>query len=122
MKVSYDKEADAILLRFKEGRVSKDEKLAENVFAGYSREGELLEIQVLEVEAIEPAWISLEAAAKILGKSSRTLLRWIEAGKVNPPKVGRDYRFTAEMIQALAGEPEEEAPAPRRRASGRRRR
>jgi excisionase family DNA binding protein len=108
MKITYDKRADAILIRFKEGRVSRDAELSGNVFAGYSREGELLEIQILEVKAIEPAWISLEAAATILGKSTRTLLRWIDAGKVSPAKVGRDYRFTAEMVQALMGESDEQ--------------
>ena len=104
VKITYDRKADAIALVFGEGRVARDEKLSENAYAGYSREGKLLEIQVLHVSELENPWISLEAAAKILGKSARTVMRWIEAGKVNPPKVGRDYRFTAEMVQALAGE------------------
>jgi excisionase family DNA binding protein len=121
MRVTYDREADALALELREGRVSKDVKLAENVFAGYDRAGNLVEIQVLDVSKLEQPWISLEAAAKLLGKSTRTVLRWIEAGKISPPKVGRDYRFTAEMVQSLAGESEPEAPPARKRASSRRR-
>ena len=49
MKISYDKKADAFSIVLKEGRVSRDEPIGKNSFAGYDREGNLVEIQILEV-------------------------------------------------------------------------
>ncbi len=119
MKITYDKKADAMALVFRDARVSKDTKLGENVFAGFDRDGQLVEIQVLEASSIEQPWVTLEAAAKLLGKSTRTLLRWIEDGKIAPHKVGRDYRFSPAMVQQLAGEPEPEVSRKRtKRRSG----
>ena len=72
MRITFDKKADAISLLFREGRISKDVPISENVFAGYDREGNLIEVQILEASEMEQPWISLEAAAKIVGKSART--------------------------------------------------
>lgn len=119
MKFTYDKRADAIAIVFKEGaRISKDVEIAPEVFAGYDRQGNLIEIQILEVSEQEKSWLSLEAVSKILGKSTRTILRWIESGKVNPPKVGRDYHFSPAMVQSLSGEPQE---SPAKKRAGKRR-
>ena len=35
MKISFDKKADAFAIVFKEGRVSRDDEIAKNVFAGF---------------------------------------------------------------------------------------
>lgn len=102
MKISYDKKADAFSILLHEGRVSKDVEIAKNVFAGFDRKGKLLEIQFLEVSDMETPWFTLEAAAKYLDKSERTLLRWIRAGKVKPSKVGREYRLKPEDVKKLA--------------------
>ena len=102
MKISYDKKADAFSIELQEGRISKDVEIAKNVFAGFDREGNLLEIQLLEVSEMETPWLTLEAAAKYLNKSERTLLRWIRAGKIKPSKVGREYRLKAEDLKKLA--------------------
>lgn len=67
-------------------------EVAENVFAGFDRSGHLIEIQILEVSKAEAPWFTPEAAAKYLGISERTPLRWIKSGKVRPSKVGREYR------------------------------
>ena len=102
MKISYDKKADAFSILLQEGRVSKDVEIAKNVFAGFDRTGNLLEIQLLEVSEMETPWFTLEAAAKHLNKSERTLLRWIRAGKIKPSKVGREYRLSPNDIKKLA--------------------
>lgn len=102
MKISYDKKADAFSIVLQEGRVSKDVEIAKNVFAGFDRDGTLLEIQLLEVSEMETPWFTLEAAAKYLNKSERTLLRWIRAGKIKPSKVGREYRLKPEDLKKLA--------------------
>lgn len=120
MRITFDKKADAISLVFREGRISKDVPISENVFAGYDRKGELIEVQILEASEMEQPWLSLEAAAKVIGKSSRTLLRWIEAGEIKPPKVGRDYRFSPQLVESLGAKPAEPETPPRRRQAKRR--
>jgi excisionase family DNA binding protein len=120
VRITFDKKADAISLIFREGRISKDVPISENVFAGYDRKGELIEVQILDASEIEQPWLSLEAAAKIIGKSTRTLLRWIEAGEINPPKVGREYRFSPQLLQSLGPKAEESENRPRRRQHKRR--
>ncbi|MEI8347584.1 MAG: helix-turn-helix domain-containing protein [Pseudomonadota bacterium] len=102
MKISYDKKADAFSLVFAEGRVSRDGPIAENVFAGYSKDGELLEIQILEVSKLERPWLTLEAAAKYLQKSERTILRWIKSGKIRPIKIGKQYHILPDDLKKLA--------------------
>jgi uncharacterized protein YuzE len=53
MKISFDKKADAFAIVFKEGRVSRDDEIAKNVFAGFDRAGELVEIQILDISKTE---------------------------------------------------------------------
>ena len=88
MKISYDKKADALSIVLNEGRVSKDVEISENVFAGFDRSGQILEVQFLEISETGYPWFTLEAAAKYLDKSERTLLRWIKAGKLKSKKSG----------------------------------
>jgi excisionase family DNA binding protein len=102
MKISYDKEADALAIVLKEGRISRDVELAENVYAGFDRAGRLIEIQILEVAKQESPWFTLEAAAKYLDVSERTLHRWIKSGKLRPAKVGREYRIKPSDLKKIA--------------------
>jgi len=102
MKITYDKSADAMAIVFREGRISKDMQISENVFAGFDRSGQLLEIQVLEVSKDVAPWFTLEAAAKMLEVSERTLLRWIKSGKLKPAKVGREYRIKPSDLKKVA--------------------
>ena len=102
MKMSYDKKSDVLSRELKEGRGSRDDQIAENVFAGFDREGNLLEIQILEISKANQPWMTLEMAAKYLGKSERTLLRWIKAGKIKPKKVGREYKVLHQDLKKLA--------------------
>ncbi len=102
MKISYDKEAEALVISFKKGRVSKDEQIGENVFAGYNRNNELIEIQLLDIGNENATWLTVEAAAKYFGKSERTILRWIKSGKIIPKKVGKEYRISPEDLEEIA--------------------
>ncbi|MBN8536644.1 MAG: helix-turn-helix domain-containing protein [Deltaproteobacteria bacterium] len=102
MKISYDKSSDALSIVFKKERISKDIQLSPNVFAGLTRSGDLVEIQILEVSRTESPWFTLEAAAKYLGKSERTLLRWIKSGQLKSKKIGKEYRILPEDLDKLA--------------------
>jgi len=102
MKISYDKKADALAILFREGRISKDVQVADNVYAGFDRTGKLIEIQLLEVSKNETPWFTLEAAAQYLNVSERTLLRWIKIGKLKPSKVGREYRIKPNELKKIA--------------------
>ena len=103
MKISFDKKADAFAIVFKEGRVSRDDEIAKNVFAGFDRAGELVEIQILDISKTDSPWFTVEAAARYLNKSERTILRWIESGKLKPKKVGREYRLSPAELEKLVG-------------------
>ena len=102
MKIMYDKKADALAINFLDERISKDEQISENVFAGFSRSGALVEIQIIDISSADKPWFTLEAAAKYLDKSERTILRWIKLGKINPKKVGNEYRITPEELKKIA--------------------
>ncbi len=102
MKISYDKKADALALILREGRISKDVEVSENVFAGFDRAGNLIEVQFLEVSKNERPWFTLDAAAQYLNVSERTLMRWIKSGKLKPSKVGREYRIKPEDLKKIA--------------------
>ena len=102
MKITYDKQADAMAIVLSEGRISKDVEVAENVYAGFDRKGSIIEIQLLEVSKMEAPWFTLEAAAKYLKVSERTLLRWIKSGKLKPSKVGREYRIKPADLKKIA--------------------
>lgn len=101
MKISYDKKADAFSLILKEGRISRDMEIAEGIFAGFDRSGNVIEIQILGVSKLENPWMTLEATAKYLDISQRTLLRWIQSGKLKPKKVGKEYRIKPEELKKL---------------------
>jgi excisionase family DNA binding protein len=102
MKITYDKRADAMAIVLSEGRISRDVEVAQNVYAGFDRSGHLIEIQLLEVSKAEAPWFTLEAAAKYLDVSERTLLRWIKSGKLKPSKVGREYRIKPTDLKKIA--------------------
>lgn len=102
MKIAYDRRADAMAIVLNEGRISRDMEVAPNVYAGFDRTGNLIEIQILEVSAAEAPWFTLEAAAKYLDVSERTLLRWIKSGKIKPSKVGREYRIKPADLKKIA--------------------
>ncbi len=102
MKITFDKKADALAIVFKDSRVSKDNEIAHNIFAGFDRAGELVEIQILDISKADRPWFTVEAAAKYVNKSERTILRWIESGKLRPKKIGREYRISPEDLEKLA--------------------
>lgn len=103
MKIDFDSNADALTLVLAKGKVVQDKAISHNVFAGFDKKGQLVELQILDISEHEKVWISVEAASKLLNKSERTILRWIHSGKIPSQKVGREYRIPIEEIQALAG-------------------
>lgn len=102
MKLSYDKEADAFTIVFSKEKVVRDKQVSEDVFAGYSKSGELVELQVIDISEQDKVWLTVELTAKILDKSERTILRWIEKGSLPAKKVGKEYRIDPEAVQDLA--------------------
>jgi excisionase family DNA binding protein len=101
MKISYDKEADALCISLKAGRISKDIEISKNIFAGINSKGEVTQIQFLDLNASEKPWITVDALANLLHKSERTILRWIESSKIRAERVGKEYRINVEDIKDL---------------------
>ena len=102
MKLSYDKDADAFTVVFSKEKVVRDDQISEDVFAGYSKAGDLVEIQVLDISYDDKVWLTVDLTAKILGKSERTILRWIEKGTLPAKKVGKEYHIDPSVVQELA--------------------
>lgn len=102
MKLSYDKDADALTLVFKKKKIIIDKPVSENVFAGFSKDGDLVELQILDISKADKTWLTVDLAAKILNKSERTILRWIKQGTLTARKVGKEYQISPESISELA--------------------
>lgn len=101
MNFSYDRKADAMVLILGSGVVVRDVEIAPNVYVGYDKSGDAVEIQILEVSKMKNAGFNLQAAAAILGVSDRTLQRRIEGGVIRPKKIGREYKLTATDLDKL---------------------
>jgi len=50
---------------------------------------------------MEERYLSLAEAREILGKTDRTLYRWIKSGKLKAYKPGRDYEIPESAIQEM---------------------
>jgi excisionase family DNA binding protein len=50
---------------------------------------------------MEERYLSLAEACDVLGKSERTLYRWIKSGKLKAYKPGRDYEIPESAIQEM---------------------
>jgi excisionase family DNA binding protein len=56
---------------------------------------------VMEGSVMEERYLSLAEACEVLGKSERTLYRWIKSGKLKAYKPGRDYEIPESAIQEM---------------------
>ena len=72
---------------------------------------------------MEERYLSLAEASEVLGKTDRTLYRWIKSGKLKAYKPGRDYEIPEsairEMREASEVYPKGSRPAEAFRAVGR---
>ena len=55
----------------------------------------------MEGSVMEERYLSLAEACEVLGKSERTLYRWIKSGKLKAYKPGRDYEIPESAIQEM---------------------
>lgn len=101
MKITFDQDADALAIVLKSGKVAKDVFITDNIFAGYSKSGDLLEVQILDIEEDDQPYLTVELVSKALNKSERTILRWIEKGSLPAKKVGKEYRIKPKDIEGL---------------------
>ncbi len=75
---------------------------------------------------MEERYLSLAEACEVLGKSERTLYRWIKSGKLKAYKPGRDYEIPVSAIREMRERsevyPKVQAPLwdeePQRRTAG----
>ncbi len=71
---------------------------------------------------MEERYLSLAEACEVLGKTDRTLYRWIKSGKLKAYKPGRDYEIPESAIREMRERsevyPKTQAPLPLDFASG----
>ncbi|NIQ07199.1 MAG: DUF2283 domain-containing protein [Candidatus Korarchaeota archaeon] len=54
MKITYDPEADAMNIKFQEGKYTTSEEIAEGIIFDYTKEGKLLSIEILDASTKIP--------------------------------------------------------------------
>ena len=54
MKISYDKEADAMYIRLREGKVDHTKEIDENTIIDFNKEGQVIGIEILFVKERNP--------------------------------------------------------------------
>ena len=52
MRIKYDKEADVVYLRFREGKIAESDEIREGVIVDYDAKGVPLAIEILNAEEI----------------------------------------------------------------------
>src|SRR5215217_6848907 len=63
-----------------------------------------MDMEVMETERKEEAFLSLSETARMLGVSERTIHRWIQDGRLPAYKPGHAYRFRMSEIEAFLEE------------------
>jgi uncharacterized protein YuzE len=69
MEISYDKDADALYIKFIEGVFSKNHKVDDSVIIDYDDEGKILGIELLDVKKNLPGKSLSELSIKDFLKS-----------------------------------------------------
>lgn len=52
MKIRYDKEADAIYLRFREGKIAESDEIKNGIIVDYDSKGKPIAIEILNAKEI----------------------------------------------------------------------
>jgi len=52
MRIKYDKEADAVYVRFKEGKISESDEIKKGLIIDYDEEGNPIAIEILNAKDV----------------------------------------------------------------------
>ncbi len=114
MKVTYDPEADAMLIALADADVQETRPLAPGFFADYDAHGRIIALEILkagqkydfdetEMETPDP-YLSLSDAGKVFGLSPTTLRHQIARGVLKGSKFGRNWMVRHDHMVAYIRE------------------
>ncbi len=101
MKLTYDEDADAVMMSLADAEVEETREIAVGVYADYDARGRLIALEILdagknydlsgaELDAPNP-FLSLAAAGEMYGISPTTLRHQIARGVLKGVKAGRNW-------------------------------
>jgi excisionase family DNA binding protein len=101
MKISFDRVADAGYIKISNKKISKTIHATNCCNIDVDERGGIIGIELLFISEYMDDfkfWLSLASAAEYLNKSSLTIRRWTQNGKLPSYRIGREYLFIKEDL------------------------
>jgi len=104
MRLSIDRQADAAYIKISSKKINKTISVSNYCNIDVDEEGAIVGIELLFISEYMndfKTWLDLASAAEYLNKSSITIRRWIQDGKLPTYRIGREYSFIKEDLDAF---------------------
>ena len=110
MKITYDRDADAISITLADAEVEETKSVAPGFFADYDADGRVIALEILnttrkydfDLTHLDPPnpYLSLSEAGEMFGLSPTTLRHQIAKGVLKGKKFGRNWTVRHDHITA----------------------
>ena len=96
----YDKEADAVYIKLRNGEFARNTKLSNSIILDLDKNDNILGIEIINVNKLGGflSLFDIKAAANYLNVSEVTVRRWVKEGKIPAYQFGRAYQFRKEEL------------------------
>ena len=135
MKITYDKNVDAVMILFADADIEETKDIAPGVYVDYDANARMVGLEILKASKkydlsdidIQPPdpYMPLSDAGRLYGLSPTTLRRQIAKGVLKGKKFGRNWMVRNDHMadyvrerSRKAGKPGEEAGAPQEKGFG----
>jgi excisionase family DNA binding protein len=101
MKVTFDRKADASYIKLSSKKIKKTIAVSDYCNVDIDSEGGVVGIELLFISQYMDdfkLWLDIENAAEYLDKSTITVRRWVQEGRIPYYKPGKEYRFVKEDL------------------------
>ena len=101
MKVSFDRKANACYMKLSKKKINKTVPVSDYCNVDVDKDGAVVGIELLFISQYMDdfrLWLDLENAAEYLDKSSITIRRWVQEGRISYYRPGKEYLFQKEDL------------------------
>ena len=101
MKVTFDRKADASYIKLSSKKIDKTVSVSDYCNVDMDSEGGVVGIELLFISQYMDdfkLWLDIENAAEYLDKSTITVRRWVQEGRIPYYKPGKEYRCVKEDL------------------------
>lgn len=101
MKVSFNRKADASYIKLSNKKIEKTVNVSDYCNVDIDLEGGVVGIELLFISQYMDdfkMWLDIENTAEYLDKSTITIRRWVQEGRIPYYKPGKEYRFVKEDL------------------------